>query len=118
MTKYPTYTADEVCRMYFTIAKPHYSNSLGGILSAVCEYYSVSTLDVVSKDRHRNIAKARQIFAYIARRNGYKLHAISDYINCCHTSIVHFVSNVSDMIDAYPETMQEITAINSKIKAN
>lgn len=117
MSKYPQYTADQVFRMYYTINASEYQNTLDGIMDAVCDHYKLHKVDVVqTKSRVRELTVARQLFTHIARGRGYMVKHVTSYLNLHHTSIIYFEKSSAIMMEVYPEILQDVVTIKSKIK--
>lgn len=93
------------------------------VMDVVCEIMEVKISDILRKDRNRKLVDARQVICYFIRTKDLaslndtakSLHpAIKD-----HTTVIHGVRCVQNMMATYPEYKQSIdlaeSIINSKL---
>jgi hypothetical protein len=74
------------------------------ILNAVAEEWGVTVTQIQSKSRKREYVEARQIYCKLARKlTGAPLLTIGETLEGRdHTTILHSVNHINDMIDTDP----------------
>ncbi|NDD66299.1 chromosomal replication initiator protein DnaA [bacterium] len=82
------------------------------------DYFNVSTMDLISKSRTRDLAYPRQIAMYLARElTNASLPKIGEHFgNRDHSTVMHACDKVKSMIDSDPETRSIINVLISNIK--
>jgi len=82
------------------------------------DYFNVSTMDLISKSRTRDLAYPRQIAMYLARElTNASLPKIGEHFgNRDHSTVMHACDKVKAMIDTDPETRSIINVLISNIK--
>lgn len=70
--------------------------TIQGILDAITEFYDVRLADLLSKRRHKSIARPRQIGMWLARRyTRYSLEEIGSYFGGRdHTTVMHAIRTI------------------------
>jgi chromosomal replication initiation ATPase DnaA len=69
------------------------------ILLDVCEASGVTIEDLQSGKRFPYIVTARHVYCYIARRKKYSMQRIGQLIHRNHSSVLHAVNKIEDMIE-------------------
>jgi chromosomal replication initiator protein len=77
------------------------------------DYFGIKVQDLLSKKRHENIAKARQVAMYITRNlTDYSLVQIGQYFGGKdHTTVMHAIGKVENLIktdDKFKTTIEEL----------
>ncbi len=87
------------------------------ILNAVALYYNLSVPQITGKLRTGQIVIARQIAIYLIRNMlDVSLNKIGEtFSNRDHTTIMHSISKVDEMLKSDPETKKVIDTLKSKI---
>lgn len=89
------------------------------VLEHVSGYYSIPTEKIVSRDKTKNIAYARQVAQYICfNAAGMNYTSIAkDFGNCDHTSIMYNVKKIQKLINENNQnTKEEIEQITKNIR--
>ena len=69
------------------------------ILLCVSEYLNVPVVEMLSKKRDRPISEARFLaMFFIKRLTGISLKSIATIFNCHHSSIIHAIHTVDDLM--------------------
>jgi len=85
-------------------------------MKAVSEMFNVSTEEIKSKSRKRNIADARFIYCYITKKKlHYTLDVIGKTINRDHSSIVHSIKMVKILEDQDIKIKNRISILESNV---
>ncbi len=88
------------------------------IQKIVSDYYNIKVQDLLSKKRHENIAKARQIAMYITRNlTDYSLVQIGQYFGGKdHTTVMHALTKVEKLISSDEKFKTTINELILRIK--
>ena len=83
------------------------------IQQIVSDYFGIKVQDLLSKKRHENIAKSRQVAMYITRNlTDYSLVQIGQYFGGKdHTTVMHAINKVDKLVksdDKFKNTINEI----------
>jgi chromosomal replication initiation ATPase DnaA len=77
----------------------------------------VTSEEIRGRSRKQHIAKARHIFCYIASHyGGHALSAIGGYVNRDHSTILHSLSQIEDMVWTGEIEMRYLTRIGNIAK--
>jgi chromosomal replication initiator protein len=89
------------------------------IQKVVCNYFSISTENLISKTRKREIVQARQIAMYFSRSmTKSSLSSIGAQIGGKdHATVLHSYNTVCDLIDTDKHFKQHVQAIEKKLKS-
>jgi chromosomal replication initiator protein len=89
------------------------------IKKAAAEYYSISLDDLSAKIRTREIATARQVAMYLARKlTGLSLPKIgSEFGGRDHTTVLHACDKIKKVIKSDPKIDEAVKNISSKLKS-
>ncbi len=92
--------------------------SIDLIMDTVARYYNISVEDIKSKKRNASIAAARQISMYIAREmTNLSLSDIgAPFGGKDHTTVLHSINKISDMMDIDPKLSQTVHDLMENIK--
>ena len=96
---------------YFAFPGLQYpANDLDNHLSAICRVSGISESDMRSKTRRREVAVARQVFFYYARKNtGHSLKKIGEFIGGFdHATVLHSVNVVNNMLETKDRMITEL----------
>jgi len=87
------------------------------IITAVCRYYRLKTVDVFSLDKKRAVSFPRQIIMYLLRKElGLSYMTIGDLLHKKdHTTIIHGVEKIQKQIEASQNLKDEILQIKAQI---
>ena len=87
------------------------------ILDCVCSGTGVSSEDILSKKKTKDIVIARQITSYFLRTlNDMSLMDIGKFLNRDHTTIMDSVEKIKNMISSDPAFSEKINKISEDIK--
>lgn len=87
------------------------------IASAVCDFYSISIVDILKKTRRQPIAEARSICCYlILKKTKATLKETADFFSFDHTSSIHARDLIEGRIKVNDEvTLAAIEHVNRKL---
>ena len=90
---------------------------LHDVLKAVGKYYNMTVFDIKSKKRNKDIATVRQIAFYLMKKLTYSpLQVIGEYVgNRNHSTVIHALGKVEQMIKQDTHLAEKITAIEHEI---
>ncbi|MBQ0030140.1 MAG: chromosomal replication initiator protein DnaA [Paludibacteraceae bacterium] len=90
---------------------------LNQIKEAVCNYYNVGVDDIQTKSRKRDVAQARQVAMYLARKLTKKsLSTIGQEIgNRDHATVLHACKTVENLIETEKEMSISLEAIEKNL---
>ena len=95
-----------------TISKRLNSNE---ILESVSKYFQISVEDICSSKRPAKIAEARMVAAYVLRKDRYLglglKHIGSILGGKDHTSVMHQVKRIGELIEIEPEFKEKIKEV-------
>jgi chromosomal replication initiation ATPase DnaA len=84
-------------------------NELKQLLFWVCNEAGVTLEEAMSKSRVRDIADARGVYCYLARKHtGYSFREIGDLIGLSHDAVIHYVNRVAGLIDVGDKKIMRI----------
>ncbi len=88
------------------------------IQTVVSDFYNIKVQEMLSKKRHENIAMARQVAMYLTRElTNYSLMQIGQYFGGKdHTTVMHAISKVDNLIKSDEKFKTEINEIINRIK--
>ena len=88
------------------------------IEKVVCDYFNLDVKEIHTKSRKREIAQARQVAMYLARKFTKKsLAAIGAQIgNRDHATVLHACKTVENLMETDKEIRQSLSSIESKLK--
>lgn len=91
---------------------------LSEIQEAVCDYYNLELKDIQTKSRKREVAQARQVAMYLARKYTKKSLAVigSEIGNRDHATVLHACKTVENLIETDKTIRQSLDMIESKLK--
>jgi len=90
---------------------------LHDVLKAVGKYYDMTVIDIKSKKRNKDISNVRQIAFYLMKKLTYSpLQVIGEYVgNRNHSTVIHALGKVEQMIKQDVHLAEKITAIEHDI---
>ena len=90
------------------------------IMDVVCDHFSITKEQIVSKNRSNDIAKPRQIIMYLCKNmTGYSLDAIGSLLGGRdHTTVLHGVQTISKEYNNNENIRNTIDTIRNKINPN
>lgn len=102
------------------VTKPIKKTSYQEILSCVCNYFSLNKKTIISQNRSKNIAWARQIIMYLLRVElKLPLEEIGQILGGRdHTTIMYGVDKITFEIKKSPEIQQQILIFKNQIWGN
>lgn len=87
-----------------------------GIVTTVVDHYGLTVDELRSKNRRRHIVKPRQIAIYLG---GFftklTLTYIGEYFGKDHTTILHSINTVKDLLETDPDYVMEIKKLKLAI---
>jgi len=89
-----------------------------GIKKIVCEYYGISTRDIESKKRSRDIAYPRQIAVFLSRElTDLSFPSIGEYFGGRdHTTMMHAYNEINEELQNNESTKHNVNELINKIK--
>ena len=100
------------------VSSPVNEISIGKVQASVCEYFGISTEDLVSKSRKRQIVQARQIAMYLCRTllPNCSLSTIGAQTGGKdHATVLHSCNIVSDMMATDRVFKKYVTDLSAKL---
>jgi chromosomal replication initiator protein len=90
------------------------------VLRTVAKHYSISTVDLKSKKRSKNIAMVRQVALYIMKKMTFcSLQAIGEYVGKRdHSTVLHAITKIETMLNTDATLTQRIKTIEQEILMN
>jgi chromosomal replication initiation ATPase DnaA len=89
---------------------------VGKVMIEVGEFYGVSDAEIISESRVKNKSQARMIFSYLCynylRLNKSQIAAI---LNRDHTTIIHHLKTLDDLMFTEPRLKSQVELLASKI---
>lgn len=87
-------------------------NKLEKIFTFVCEQLSVNPEQVVKRSRKEHLVFARQVYFYVAKTCiKSTLKQIAGYLSLDHSTVVHGIKRVEDLIYTEKKTRDQINEI-------
>ena len=88
------------------------------IKKIVCEYYGISTRDIESKKRSRDIAYPRQIAVFLSRElTDLSFPSIGEYFGGRdHTTMMHAYNKINEELQNNESTKHNVNELINKIK--
>jgi len=78
--------------------------TIDDVLDVVCEYTKIDRSAILGKARYKEIMRARHLFVYLAvEHTGRSYSEVGRFCKKDHTTILHSVRLVSDLIDTNNE---------------
>jgi hypothetical protein len=77
----------------------------GNILHAIVN--EVFEVNIMSRDRYRDIVDARRIYSLILREQGYSYTKIGKFIRKDHATVLHYHRNIDYILKADPQLKQK-----------
>lgn len=77
--------------------------------------FSVPLDDVVGSSRARKYVIPRHVAMYLARKEGHRLEAIGKYFGRDHSSVIHAVQNVVNLMDTEDDFRERIEGIGGRM---
>jgi len=85
--------------------------SIKTIQRAVCEYYGVSLVDLVSSRRTQAVVLARSVAVWLSRRlTPHSLPAIGQHFRRDHTTMLHAARRIDELRQSDPEMQVRLDA--------
>jgi len=75
-------------------------NSLKEIIS------DTTSINIMDKNRFRQVVDARIVFSKIIRERGYTFSSIARYLNKDHTTIIHYICECNSLIQTNDKIME------------
>lgn len=70
----------------------------------------VFSIDLESESRKREVVDARKVYTKILRDNGYRYEAIANSIKKDHSTIVHYIKNINNILSYDKHLMDKYIA--------
>lgn len=88
------------------------------IIEEVGKFYNFSAEEIKGKSRNKPLVMARQVAMYETRRlTALPLEEIGEAFNRDHTTVMHAIDRVNELLKKNPEMKEIITDINANINA-
>ena len=82
------------------------------ILESVCKFYGLTPAQVCGQRRFKDIVEARMVAAYLLKRDRYLNLSLKHIGNILggkdHTSIIHFVKKLEELVQIYPDLRDKV----------
>lgn len=92
------------------------SIAVGTIIDMVCLYFDVTIEQLKSKNRARQICYPRHIAMFLLYNYCIKsCQSVANYFNRDHTSVLHAVRSIKNLVDTEPAVRHEIDMFLLKI---
>lgn len=87
------------------------------VIKHVCEYYGIQPEKLKTGNRSKELVDARHVVFYILRRNtNITLKEAGLLFNRDHTTVIHGLEKLSDLMDTEPNTKAAVEFLESEIK--
>ena len=94
------------------------SINIESIQNIVASYFNLSMQEMLSQRRSRSLARPRQIAMYLAKQ--YTTNSLPDigrkFSNRDHTTVIHAVKKIQELIDKDNEVKKNITELKKKLQ--
>jgi len=101
---------------YFSAKSTPNILSIDKIQKVIGEYYNIKIQDLVSKNRAKNIAIARQIAMYFCKKyTAESLKNIGEKFGKNHATVIHAIKTIQDLEKTCSKTAQDLRNIEAKI---
>ena len=99
--------------------KPAYT-SAAMIIKIVSDYFNVQKFftpdNIKRRNRKREIVVARQTSMYLIKKNtSMSLVSIGGIFGKDHTTVIHSIKTINDLLDTDPQMRQDITFLNNQL---
>jgi len=95
------------------------AKSATDVLQKVCDYFSLTPTDMISKIKKRHLVNARMIFAILMLEKGMKEKQIGELLKRDRTTVIHYKDLFSDLMfsdqeikNIYQNLKQSVYGIN------
>jgi hypothetical protein len=95
--------------------KAQAKKDLKKIMKTVCEYYDMDLFDIRESNRKTKSVHARQVFAYIAEKLGYRIEDMTPIMHRDRTTVVYSVKKMKEILPYDKKTEKEIRDIIQNI---
>jgi len=91
--------------------------SVDGIMRCVADRFGLSVRDITGRRRHRNVARARHVTMYLARKlTSHSLEEIGGYLGGRdHTTVMHGFQRIRNDIQADPDLAQVLDNLTTEL---
>ncbi len=98
------------------ITRPMYRDELDCVIGYICQYFNTNMHDLKSKSRKRELVIPRHIAIYLSykRQLGSK-KAIGKYFSRDHSTVIHAIEAVSDLLDTDSKFRKVVEEVNKII---
>ena len=98
--------------------EPEKPLTIRDIQTKICNHFLISVDELISKNRSKNLAYARQLAMYLCRElTSYSLPKIgSEFGNRDHTTVIHACEKIKSLLSSDRETLQNIEILSTTIK--
>jgi chromosomal replication initiation ATPase DnaA len=115
--------SDKISEVMGERARVHFNtganNNVIKLKSAVCEYYRINWKDILSTSRLHDIVMARHMFCWFGSTHyNYKKSYLAAHLNRHHTTVIHSINSVKDILDTNDEEYVQDAEMIKKILAN
>ena len=89
------------------------------IIARIADYYNITPEEVVGKGKTTNVVNARQMAIYLIRKlTGLTLEQIGEAMNRDHSTVLHSIRKVEELLKSDPTMAGVIRDITSNITTN
>lgn len=87
------------------------------VTEKVCEYYGIEQDQIYAKSRKREVADARQMIMYLAKKHAkMALKAIGSRLNRTHATVLHGCRNVEERLPIDRQLAEDLQKIESSLQ--
>lgn len=87
------------------------------IIETVCNHYKISPEKLKSKNRSKELVHTRHVIFYFLRKyTNITLKAAGLLFNRDHTTVIHSVEHLGDIMDTEPNVKSEVEQLEAIIK--
>jgi len=89
---------------------------LDRILNTVCCFYNIKKEDIISKNRHEELIKPRQVYFYFGFIfTNYKSHVIADFINRHKATAIYARDKIENQKQIYKDLQSDLNSIEKML---
>jgi|SRR6478752_2867138 len=89
------------------------------IINTVCDHFSMNEQQLKGSCRDKELVHARHLIFYFLRKyTSISLKRAGQLFNRDHTTVIHGLDKLSDLMDTEPEVKAEVEMLGSMIKGD
>lgn len=87
------------------------------VTEKVCEYYNIDRNQIYAKSRKREVADARQMIMYLAKKHvRMPLKSIGSRLNRTHATVLHGCRNIEERLPIEKQLAEDVSKIESMLQ--